>query len=130
MKAICPELKFECVHSKYIIHDNGILEIQLADDYYFTIKDSKEITANIISITNGIPNKVMVVAGNLALCDEEARNYASTEESTNPITALAIVTNSLPQTIIANFIMKFQKPRIPTKVFNSVSNALQWLRSH
>jgi hypothetical protein len=121
------KINLECIHSKYIMRNDGILEIQLADDFYFTVKESKEITANIINITNGIPYKVMVVAGSLSLSDDGARNYSTTKESTDPIISLAIVTCSLPQSIIANFIMKFQKPRIPTKVFNSKVDAVEWL---
>jgi hypothetical protein len=128
MEVVLAKINLECVHSKYIMHDDGILEIQLKDEFYFTIKESKEITANILSITNSIPHKVMVVAGSLSLSDDGARNYSTTKESTDPIIALAIVTCSLPQSIIANFIMKFQKPRIPTKVFSSKTVAEAWLK--
>ena len=127
MELTTAKINLECIHSKYIMRNDGILEIQLADDFYFTVKESKEITANIINITNGIPHKVMVVAGSLSLSDDGARNYSTTKESTDPIISLAIVTCSLPQSIIANFIMKFQKPRIPTKVFNSKMDAVEWL---
>lgn len=129
MEVIPSKINLECVHSKYTMHDNGILEIQLADDFYFTLKESQEITSNIITITNGVPHKVMVVAGSLSLSDDGARNYSTTKESTDPIIALAIVTCSLPQSLIANFIMKFQKPRIPTKVFSSITDAKEWLKS-
>lgn len=128
MELTTEKINLECIHSKYLMRDNGILEIQLKDEFYFTIKESKEITANIIAITNNIPHKVMVVAGSLSLSDDGARDYSTTKESTDPIIALAIVTCSLPQTIIANFIMKFQKPRIPTKVFRSITDAEMWLK--
>jgi hypothetical protein len=128
MELTAAKINTECIHSKYIMHDDGILEIQLKDEFYFTIKESKEIITNIIAITNGIPHKVMVVAGSLSLSDDGARNYSTTKESTDPIIALAIVTCSLPQSLIANFIMKFQKPRIPTKVFSSRTVAKAWLK--
>lgn len=127
MELTAAKINIECIHSKYIMRDDGILVIQLKDEFYFTIKESKEITANIIAITNNIPHKVMVVAGSLSLSDDGARDYSTTRESTDPILALAIVTCSLPQTIIANFIMKFQKPLIPTKVFRSITDAEMWL---
>lgn len=130
MELTVAKINIECIHSKYLMREGGILEIQLKDEFYFTVKESKEITANIIAVTNGIPHKVMVVAGSLSLSDDEARDYSTTRESTDPIIALAIVTCSLPQTIIANFIMKFQKPRIPTKVFRSINDAEMWLLEH
>lgn len=117
----------ECHHSKFLLSENGILEVKLKADFYFTLKEAKEITANIISITNNVPHKVMVVAGSLSLSDDSARSYSTTKESSDPIIALAIVTCSLPQTIIANFIMKFQEPRIPIKVFSKINEAKKWL---
>lgn len=127
MLAVLNKINKDCIHSTYYMRNNNVLEIQLTAGFYFTVNEAKEITTNIIAITNRVPHKVMVVAGDLALSDDSARNYATTEESTNPIIALAIVTCSLPQSIIANFIMKFQKPRIPTKVFNSITEAEEWL---
>ena len=70
----------------------------------------------------------MVVAGSLSLSDDETRNYSITKESTDPIISLAIVTCSLLQSFIVNFIMEFQKSRIPTKVFNSITDAEAWLK--
>lgn len=119
----------ECHHSRYILTKEGILEIYLKDDFCYTIKEASEITTNIKSITNNIPHKTLIISGVLSISDESAREYSSTKESTDPIKAMAIVTRSLPQTIIANFIMKFQKPSISMKVFNSVEEAKQWLRS-
>lgn len=123
------ESKLKCEHSTYLLRTDGLLEIYLHEGVFITIKEAKEITKNIIEITKGIPHKVLIIAGNLALSDDEARNYASTQESIDPILKLAIVTVSLPQTLIANFIMKFQKPRIPTKIFSSVAKAENWLKS-
>lgn len=118
----------ECDHSTYRLREDGILEIQLKDEYYFTIDETKEITFNIIKVTHGVPHLTMVVAGSLTTCDDEARKYAATKEATNPIKALAIVTNSLGQTILANFFVQIQKPHIPTKIFNKIEKAEAYLK--
>lgn len=119
----------KCIHSKYLLREDDILEVVLTDDFFFTLKDAKEITTNIKAVSKNIPRKTLIIAGTLSTSDDEARKYASTKESTDPILALVIVTNSLSQTLIANFIMNFQKPRIPTKVFKSKKEAEQWLVS-
>lgn len=119
----------KCIHSKYLLRKDDILEVVLTDDFFFTLKEAKEITTNIKEVSKNIPRKTLIIAGTLSTSDDEARKYASTKESTDPILALAIVTNSLSQTLIANFIMNFQKPRIPTKVFKSKKEAEQWLVS-
>jgi hypothetical protein len=129
MNSVVEIINIDCIHSKYSLLKDGILEIRLADGFYFTIKEAEEITANIGVITNFIPQKAIIVAGDLSLCDEGSRNYATTNEPTNSIVALAIVTCSLPQLIIVNFIMKIQKPKIPAKLFTSRLDALEWLNA-
>jgi len=37
------------------------------------------------------------------------------------------VTKSLPQKLIANFIVSFQKPLVPTRTFSKLEDAEKWL---
>jgi hypothetical protein len=129
MNSVIEIINNDCIHSTYRLHKDCILEILLKDGFYFTIKEAKEITANIIVVTNFIPHKVIIVAGDLSLCDEEARNYSTISESNDSSVAVAIVTRSLPQVLIVNFIIKIQKPKIPTKLFSSRLEALDWLNT-
>jgi len=43
--------------------------------------------------------------------------------------AEAFLINSLANLLIANFYIKFNRPPNPTKVFNNLESALEWLRS-
>lgn len=116
-------------HSTHHLRSDGIVEIHLKNDHFLTLEDSKEIVANTIKITNGVSHKVLVIAGHLTLSDAASRKYASEKTSTDHMIALALVTSSLPQKIIANFVMKFQEPWKPTRVFNSTYTAENWLQS-
>ena len=116
-------------HSKCCLRKDNILEIHLEPEKYFTIVESKEISATIIKITENIPRKTLVIANDLATSDDEAREWASSAVATKPMLAMAIVINSLPQSLIANFIMKIQKPIIPTKIFNNIGEAESWLNN-
>ena len=41
----------------------------------------------------------------------------------------AFVVNSLPMRLLVNFYISFNKPEIPTKMFNSYENAINWIYS-
>jgi hypothetical protein len=58
----------------------------------------------------------------------EGRKMVRELEPHIPVYARAMVIKVLSQRILANFYIKFQKPIIPTKVFNNHDDALNWLR--
>ena len=116
-------------HSEFILRNNSIIEIKLKKGIYFTIKESKEINQQIVTISNGIPRKILVESSKLNFCDQESRKWTTSKEVSDSIIALAILTKSLPQKLIANFIVNMQKPRVPTKVFTTKKEAETWLLS-
>jgi hypothetical protein len=86
-----------------------------------------EINETLIKITKSVPHKIIVIAGDLSLNDSDSRNFSSTKKASDPILAMALVTKSLPQKIMANFIMNFQKPLVPTRAFSEIKDAEKWL---
>jgi predicted MPP superfamily phosphohydrolase len=118
--------KIELAHSKLILRNDQIVEIHLEDNFYFTLKESLEINEALIKITKSVPHKIIVIAGDLSLSDSDSRNFASTKKATDPILAMALLTKSLPQKLIANFIVSFQKPLVPTRAFSKIEDAEKW----
>lgn len=60
---------------------------------------------------------------------KEARENGPMIENDSPILFYALVANSLPYKIIANFHIKVTNPRANYKVFTNVNAALNWLQS-
>jgi uncharacterized membrane protein YwzB len=81
----------------------------------------------LIKITKSVPHKIIVIAGDLSLNDSDSRNFLSTKKATDSILAMVLVTKSLPQKLIANFIIHFQKPLVPTRTFSKLEEAEKWL---
>ena len=61
---------------------------------------------------------------------KEAREFSSTKEANQYINSSAIVTNSLQHKILGNFIIKIQKPHVPSKLFDSKEEAFKWLSNY
>lgn len=61
--------------------------------------------------------------------DPEVRDWAADTSGNNYTYCDALVISNLAQKIIANFYIKFNKPKMPTKVFTSTDKALEWILS-
>jgi hypothetical protein len=61
--------------------------------------------------------------------DPEVRTWAADTSGNNCTYVDAVVISNFAQKIIANFYIKFNKPKMPTKVFPSTEKALEWILS-
>jgi len=60
--------------------------------------------------------------------DPEVRVWAASPLNNNYTIVDAIVINSLPQKILADFYIRYNKPVKPTRIFNLVDRALNWIK--
>jgi hypothetical protein len=61
--------------------------------------------------------------------DSEVRSWASHDSGNHYTHVDAIVISQFPQKMIANFYLKFHKPKSPTKIFQTKEKALEWILS-
>lgn len=59
--------------------------------------------------------------------DPEVREWAASPLNNNYTIVDAIVINSFPQKILADFYIRYNKPVKPTKIFNSLEKAGNWI---
>lgn len=113
------ELKYE---------GNGILIIKLLEDAEIDLAASKEMQRASLEITEGKKFVALIDARNRVIVTKEAREWGSTPEAQVNLLAQAILTNSLANRIIGNFIIRFHKPVAKTKLFTEEKEAMKWLR--
>jgi len=59
---------------------------------------------------------------------KEARDNAVIQEERTPCKATAVVVQNIAYAMVANFYLKFNKPKRPYKVFNNKQEAVDWLK--
>lgn len=69
----------------------------------------------------------LVKLNKVAKASKEARDYLSSEEGIEGVTAGAILTKSSFQATFANFFLRVTKPQIPTRLFTEEEKAIEWL---
>lgn len=104
---------------------------------YVTFKEHCEITIELQEnlliyyrdITGGKLMHFLFLAADNVTIGQEARDNAVKIENRSMTGATAVVVNSLPYKLIANFYLQFNKPKRPYKVFNKEEEAIAWLKT-
>lgn len=107
----------------------GIAHVHFKDNFEMDVPAQLRLLEIYKQITQGKPTPFMFTAGEGVSITKEARDNATSLEDESPLVASAIVVNSTAYLLIANFYLKFNKPKRPYKVFKDVNVALNWLKT-
>ncbi len=110
------------------IKKDGILYAEYAQDLKVTLEIAKECIAMRLRFTEDRFYPCLANVSGIVSTSKEAREYFASEEALRGFKALAILTHSTISKIIGNFYINFDKPGVPSKIFNSEKTALKWLK--
>src|SRR5579863_3293583 len=102
------------------IEDDGIARLCILPNAMIELNNAEEIVAAYLEIlkkSNKVHLPLFWDGRGLKSISHEARNRFSSENAAKYILANAILVNSLPTRLIANFFIKFHKPTFPVKIF-------------
>lgn len=110
------------------LDDDGIVELHIFHGEELPPEKIHEIFD---SIHSEMPEAttLMVTAGDKATLSVEARDLVSSGNITEQIKADAIVTEHYSHQMSANFFVRYNKPQRPTKLFKTIEEAREWLKS-
>jgi len=109
--------------------ENGIMYITVKPDIFVELHMVKEVIAKQRDVLNGKPILVALDVSKASGVTKEAREYTSGKHVEGLQIAMAIIIDSLPMRLLANFFIKFNKPPAPTKMFNSMEDSIEWLET-
>jgi hypothetical protein len=112
------------------LREDGIFSIEVVPNETFTLQDAHELRAAKVSLCGERPVPNLFMLHQFSIPDHEARAFAASPESLKYRKAEAIVIQSFSQKMVANFYLRFNKPVVPTRVFNQVAPALEWLKKY
>jgi len=109
------------------LHDGDVLRIEYKADCYIDVKEYDENRQAYRDLMKTEKAYLLTIAGNGAEPSPEVRAIFSTRDRSAFKIAEAFVINSVAHRILANFVMKVQRPAHPIHFFNSESAARNWL---
>jgi hypothetical protein len=114
----CADLEFE----------NRILHIRFLDGIELELEDVKEIFQVGLQLSDGKPYCALADVRNNPLSSPEARAFGADKAYSEFRLADAILVESTMMKLIASVYINFNKPKVPTRMFNSEEKALSWLK--
>jgi len=92
------------------------------------LEDAKGNTATVRELSNGLIYPILVDLRLINTITKEARDYFSMNERSAGVNAIAMLVKSPVSSIIGNFFLGLNKPKVPTQLFTSENKAVEWLQ--
>ena len=106
--------------------ENGVL-ITTFKSKRITLEIAKEIVRDRKKFTAGRAYPGLGWFTQLKVADKQARDYFSTDEANEGVTAGALIADSLFISLLVNFFLKVSGPKVPARVFRNTEDAMMWL---
>jgi len=110
---------------KYEIIDNLLIATYTVSVITF------DIAKNVVKLRSEFTNRtypILIKDYTTVKIDKKAREYFASDEGSNGIECVAVLTNSIYKLTLMNFFMKVLPPKMPVRLFNNEKDALQWLK--
>jgi hypothetical protein len=107
--------------------EKGILNFHIKEFQDLNISDIEEYYNLAKEHLGNNKYPVLQTLGIGATIDNDVKEFASKSDKRFSI-ADGIVIDNLPHRLVANFYLKFHKPKNPTALFKKQSDAIEWLR--
>ena len=111
------------------MREDGIVNTNILLNDSTTLEQAKELLAAYIKVTNGVNTPHLFTVTKLTIMETEVMDFIANSANKHG-KADAFVIHSLAQKILGNFFLKFKTPSIPTKLFSSEENAIEWLKQY
>lgn len=114
-------------HSTIQLREDGILEVEFADDLVLDAMKCDELITNYSSLLGDKKVPILHIFGKYTEATKEAREFSASPRGLKHSLVEAYVLSSLPHKLLLNFYIKFNKPKVPTKFFGTKQEAVAWL---
>ena len=113
----------------FLSFEDEILFVKMKEGINLGQAEMETLLKQAVEFTN--PNKYFAIVDTTAPYDStlESRNFYAESDYSKYRYADAFIVNSLPMRLLVNFFIAFNKPKIPSKMFNNEESAIEWINS-
>lgn len=113
-------------HAEIFFDGTAFIKVVLDDDVEIEMEDVLEQRKICYDFCKGKPHVLLAVAGKRTSATKEVREYSSKNIPEGRV-AEGIIIKSLPVRLMGNVYINFNKPGVPTKMFEEEQSAEEWL---
>jgi hypothetical protein len=110
--------------------DDGIVRIIWVPGAEVTLEDAKETMAAYLKLNKGKRLPLFVDTKTMKSLSRDARKYYAGEEAAKVASAVAIIVGTPVSRVLGNFYLGLSNPHLPSRLFSSESEALEWLKGY
>jgi hypothetical protein len=122
------QAKTKDVSTTILEYADGIMYLRLKEGAEFNLETTREQYAAQDELT-GVQNyAVLVDATHHVSMSKESREFMAAYHNPRRKATALLTRYNLATLLLANFYMKFNQPKIPTKLFNQEEEAIDWLK--
>lgn len=110
--------------------DEGIIRTEVKPNIEIILGYAIENSLIVNELCHHRKHPLLIDLKNLKAITPQARAYFSARDRESDINAFAFLIHSRFQRIVGNIFIQFNKPRVPTRLFNNEEEALVWLRGY
>ena len=122
-----PDNAVESRSSRMWLDEEGIVIAVNKPTPMHELTDALENIDIIKQLSLGKPRPLLVDMTEMKSMAREAREEYASAGANHVVTAIGMVTRSAMGRIVANFFLSFNKPGVPTRLFNNAEAAKKWL---
>jgi len=112
-----------------VLRTDGIIHVHFSKDTVLDIPLQLRMLEKYKEITEGKLTPFLFTASEDVNVTPEARDNAIKIEEESPCYGAAVVVTNIAYLLIANFYLKFNRPKRPYKVFKNEEVAVEWLKT-
>ncbi len=116
-----PEVIINC-------RSDGIIHVNFKEGTEVNVELQNNLLEIYLKICGNERRPFIFSALNNVTFTREARENSIKIEPRYPGIAMAIVADSVAYRLIANFYLKINKPKTPSKIFKDIPSAVEWLK--
>lgn len=110
------------------MRDDNIIHLQFQNGFQGCATDARNMVNTFKKIKGEEKSALLIIYEEDNMFSKEAREYISSDEVSEVLRADAMVIKGLALRIIGNGYLKINKPKRPTRLFNSKDAAVEWLK--
>jgi hypothetical protein len=110
--------------------EDGIVRIIHVPGAEVTLEDAKETMMAYLKIYQGKRRPLLIDTRTMKFLAREARKYYAGDEAAKVASAAAIIVGTPVSRVLGNFYLGLSNPHLPSRLFTSDDDALDWLRGY
>jgi hypothetical protein len=107
---------------------DGILQFECLPGAEMHLADAEENNKTALYLTGGRALPALINIINIKSISKEARDYYSSDATKEAESAVAMLLGSPVSRVIGNFFLGLNRSVVPTRLFTSELEAIQWLK--